>query len=141
MPENETIADRVKKIRKILDLTNETLSSRLGIGKATLSNIETGVSKPCHDFFYAIVQVFNVNPYYLLFGQGDMFSDHVDTFVNQEKGQPYFEEKIKKFLEDFKRSNIIREQSIALHKGLLNTGLGPLIKKEIDDHRKKEQED
>jgi transcriptional regulator with XRE-family HTH domain len=45
----------------------------LEITSQHLSDIEKGKTKPCHDFFYYIVKSYNVNLYYLLFGQGEMF--------------------------------------------------------------------
>ena len=45
----------------------------LGISATRLSEIENDKSRPCHNFFYNIVKNFNVNLYYLLFGEGEMF--------------------------------------------------------------------
>ena len=64
---------RVRTVRKHLRLKQQEMSEKLNISLPTLSDIENGISYPCYDFFYNMVEHFNVNIYYLLFGLGEMF--------------------------------------------------------------------
>ena len=63
---------RVKAVRKHLKLKQREMSAKLNITLTTLSDIETGKSYPCYDFFFNMVEHFDVNLYYLLFGRGEM---------------------------------------------------------------------
>ena len=68
-----TFGRRVNAIRESLKLKQEDMAPSLGLSATRLSEIENDKSRPCHDFFYNIVKNFNVNLYYLLFGEGEMF--------------------------------------------------------------------
>ena len=72
LPTN-TFGSRVRAIRKSLKLNQEDFAPHLKISSQHLSDIELDKSKPCHDFFYNIVKNYQVNPFYLLFGEGEMF--------------------------------------------------------------------
>lgn len=65
---------RVKLIRKELNLTQEQLSQRLGIGKTALSMIETGRTRLSQRNKNILVQELNVNPEWLDNGAGEMFN-------------------------------------------------------------------
>ena len=66
--------NRVKLIRKELNLTQEQLSQRLGIGKTALSMIETGRTRLSQRNKNILVQDLNVNPDWLDNGTGNMFN-------------------------------------------------------------------
>ena len=65
---------RVKLIRKQLNLTQEQLAQRLGVGKAALSMIETGKAGLSMRNKNILVQDFNVNADWIETGKGRMFS-------------------------------------------------------------------
>lgn len=68
------INERVRIIRQRLDMTQEQLALRLGIGKAALSMIETGKAGLSARNKGTLVQVFNVSAEWLESGEGEMFS-------------------------------------------------------------------
>lgn len=70
----ETIGERVRLIRKQLNLTQEQLAQRLGVGKAALSMIETGKAGLSTRNRNILVQDFNVNPDWIETGKGRMFN-------------------------------------------------------------------
>lgn len=70
----ETIGERVRLIRKQLNLTQEQLAQRLGVGKAALSMIETGKAGLSTRNKNILVQDFNVNPDWIETGKGRMFN-------------------------------------------------------------------
>ena len=70
----ETISQRVRLIRKQLNMTQEQLAQRLGVGKAALSMIETGKAGLSTRNKNIFVQEFNVNPEWLDSGKGKMFN-------------------------------------------------------------------
>ena len=70
----ETIGMRVRLMRKQLNLTQEQLAQRLGIGKAALSMIETNKAGLSQRNRNILVQDFNLNPDWLETGKGKMFN-------------------------------------------------------------------
>ena len=74
----ETVGDRVRLMRKQLNLTQEQMAQRLGIGKAALSMIETGKASLSMRNKNIMVQDFNANPDWLDTGNGEMFNAKPD---------------------------------------------------------------
>ena len=75
MKDKKTIAERVKSIRKTLKLTQEELSQKINVSTTYICQVEKEKYKPNCDFLENISRVLNVNLYWLLFGQGEMFLD------------------------------------------------------------------
>ena len=68
------IGERFKKIIKILGLTNVEFAESLGLTKAAVSEIIHGrVKKPSGPLLELLKIKFNINPTWLLTGEGDMF--------------------------------------------------------------------
>ena len=80
-----TFGSRVKAIRKSLKMRQEDFAPDLKISSQHLSDIELDKTKPCYDFFYNIVKSYNVNLYYLLFGEGEMFGGINEEIVTDGK--------------------------------------------------------
>ena len=64
--------ERVKIIRKTNSLTMEAFGNRLGITKASVSRIESGVNNLTEQMIKAICREFNVNEHWLRTGEGEM---------------------------------------------------------------------
>ena len=65
--------DRIKKIRKELDLTQQKFADRLGVQRNTIAMYEMGRSLPSDAIMRSICREFNVNEEWLRTGQGEMF--------------------------------------------------------------------
>lgn len=72
------MGNRVKQIRKELNLTQEALGQRLGITKSALSMIETGKQALSERNRNILVQDLNVNPDWLDTGKGEVFNSPPD---------------------------------------------------------------
>lgn len=72
---NNEFANRLKKIRKVLGLDQKPFCEEIGITQSNYSQIETGRTKISIDFIKKIVETYNVNPYFLLFGEGKAIDD------------------------------------------------------------------
>lgn len=70
----DTIGSRLRLIRKQLNMTQEQLAQRLGVGKAALSMIETGKASLSTRNKNILVQDFNVNPEWIDSGTGKIFN-------------------------------------------------------------------
>lgn len=65
--------ERLKKLRKTLDLTQQEFADRIGIKRNSLANYETGRNTPIDAIIVSICREFNVNENWLRTGEGEMF--------------------------------------------------------------------
>lgn len=65
--------DRIKKIRKELDLTQQKFADRIGIKQNTVAQYEMGRNVPIDSVISLICREFNVNEEWLRNGTGEMF--------------------------------------------------------------------
>ncbi|MEK5377592.1 helix-turn-helix domain-containing protein [Paenibacillus sp. FSL P2-0173] len=84
------IGDNIKTVRKINSLNQIEFAKVLGISQGTLSDIESGKSKPSLETLISLLEKFDVNLYWLI------------------KGQSFFESKLRKTeIKDNLRESII----------------------------------
>lgn len=77
-----TQGERVREIRKALNLTLEKFGEKVGAKKNTMSAIETGRNALTEQMSKSICREFNVNYDYLVNGEGDMFSNLPQTILD-----------------------------------------------------------
>ena len=65
--------DRIRKIRKELDLTQQEFANKIGTTANVLTNYETGRRNPSASVINNICKTFNINETWLRTGEGDMF--------------------------------------------------------------------
>lgn len=65
--------DRIKKIRKELDLTQQKFADRIGVKQNTVAQYEMGRNVPIDSVISLICREFNVNERWLRTGEGEMF--------------------------------------------------------------------
>lgn len=65
--------ERLKRLRKTLDLTQQEFADRIGIKRNTISTYESGRNQPIDAVINLICREFSVNEEWLRFGTGDMF--------------------------------------------------------------------
>lgn len=65
--------DRIKKIRKELDLTQQKFADRLGVKRNTVGQWECGINNITDQIITSICREFNVNEHWLRDGTGEMF--------------------------------------------------------------------
>ena len=65
--------DRIKKLRKALDLTQSDFAARIGSTQNNIANYETGRRSPSAAALNNICKEFNVNEEWLRTGNGEMF--------------------------------------------------------------------
>lgn len=78
-----TQGERVREIRKTLNLTLEKFGEKVGAKKNTMSAIETGRNSLTDQMARSICREYNVNYDYLMYGEGDMFSDLPKTVLDE----------------------------------------------------------
>lgn len=65
--------NRIKELRKALNLTLEKFGNRLGVSKTAISKLEKGENNVTDQMFKSICREFNVNEEWLRNGTGEMF--------------------------------------------------------------------
>lgn len=78
--------DRLKTLRKTLDMTQQELADRIGIKRNSYANYEIGRNTPIDAIIISICREFNVNEEWLRTGQGEMFvhktrSENIASFA------------------------------------------------------------
>jgi len=119
MAQTNDIASRVTEIRKALKLKQKDFATRLKVSGPSLSEIEKGKYKPSHDFLYNASREFNINLYYLLFGEGEMFLDPTGSIIGRADDFPMDNEDVRKFIDYFKRSRVVQYYILGYFRGLL----------------------
>lgn len=77
-----TQGERVKEIRKALNLTMEKFGEKLGVGKTAISKIEKNERSLTDQMAKSICREYNVNNTYLLYGKGEMFDAFPETVLD-----------------------------------------------------------
>lgn len=80
--------ERLKKLRKELDMTQQEFADKLGTARNNIAGYETGKRNPSNAVISLICREFNVNEKWLRTGEGEMFielsrSDEIAQFVGQ----------------------------------------------------------
>lgn len=90
---------RVKEVRKALNLTMEEFGKSLGVTKAAISNIENGTRGLTDQMFLSICRVYNVNEEWLRSGTGEMFV----PMTKDEQIEEFFGDVLRDEEADFRR--------------------------------------
>lgn len=130
-PGTHTIGGRVRTIRLHMKMKQADFAGQLKLSIPGLSEIENGKYKPGHDFFYHMADVFNVNLYYLLFGEGPMFIEKDGRPGSNGFHKGEFESEVKEFLYYFNRSDIVKHNTLGQFKVFLVQS-ADVIRKEIE---------
>ena len=75
--------ERVKEIRKTLGLTLEKFGERIGVTRGSMSNIENGNRNLTEQMTKSICREFSVDYMWLTTGEGEMFIDSDDDFIER----------------------------------------------------------
>lgn len=78
-----TQGERIREVRNTLGLTLEKFGDRLGVTKVAISNIEKGNRNLTEQMIKAICREFNVDYMWLTTGDGEMFIDNDDDFIER----------------------------------------------------------
>ncbi|MBS6063648.1 MAG: helix-turn-helix transcriptional regulator [Peptostreptococcaceae bacterium] len=75
--------ERVRELRKALNLTMEKFGERVGVQKTAISRIESGVNNLTDQMLKLICREFSVNEDWLRSGQGDMFIISKEDYISE----------------------------------------------------------
>ena len=75
--------DRIREVREHFGLSMEKFGSRIGIGKASISLLESGKNNPSIQTIALICREFGVNEQWLRTGDGEMFEQTRETVLDR----------------------------------------------------------
>ncbi len=78
-----TQGERVRELRKFLNLTLEKFGKSLGVGKTAISKIENNERKLTEQMILSICREFRVNYFWLTEGKGEMFTGTPESVVDE----------------------------------------------------------
>jgi len=136
MTEKDDVAGRLKKIREALKLKQKEIAQQLNISSPSYSELEAGKYKPRFELISKLSREFNVNLYYLMFGEGDMFLGPVQLFSRRIGKNVVNKEEIDRFLNYFENSPMAQFMILGSFRAILNKDK-ETIEKEVEEHRSK----
>ena len=77
------IGERIRKLRKTLDLTQQKFGERIGIKGNTVAQYELGRNEPVDAVFSLICREFDVREEWLRTGEGEMFKGKPSDILDQ----------------------------------------------------------
>ena len=80
--------ERIKKLRKALDMTQQKFADKLGVKRNTVGQWECGINSLTEQVITSICREFNVNEEWLRTGNGEMFieptrDEEIASFVGE----------------------------------------------------------
>ena len=78
-----TQGERIREVRKTLGLTLEKFGEKIGMKKNSVSQIENGKNSVTEQVVKSICREFNVDYIWLTTGEGEMFVDTDDDFIER----------------------------------------------------------
>lgn len=75
--------ERIRELRKSLNLTMEAFGERIGVSKSTISNIENGNREATEHMIKSICREFGADYMWLTSGDGEMFVESDDDFFKK----------------------------------------------------------
>lgn len=115
--------ERIKEIRKTVDLSQKEFGEKIGVGKTAISKIEKGENSPSEQTIKSICREFNVNYAWIKEGLGEMFSKLPETLLDQVADEYNLDELDKMIVKGYmqlseEKRKVIKEylQSIFINK-------------------------
>ena len=79
------VGNRIKKVRQMLNKSQQELADELGVTKQAISNIETGKSAPGLNLLNKLLFDYGVNLNYIIGGLGNILVDKDNSVGNSLK--------------------------------------------------------
>lgn len=115
--------NRIKELRKELDLTQDEFSSKIGLSRNFIAQIETGAKNPSDRTISDICREFNVNEEWLRSGNGPVFieqtrDEQIASFIGgiQSIGDDSFKKRLISLLSEMTEDewNLLEKMVIRL---------------------------
>ena len=107
-----TQGEHVKEIRKTLDMTLEKFGKKLGVSKTAISKIEKNERSLTDQMAKAICREYNVNYDWLIYEEGEMFSDLPKTVLDELCKQYECDELDRTIIDEYLKLNAMERQVV-----------------------------
>ena len=105
------VGDNIKELRRVLGLTQQRFSARIGITQGTIAAIESNKRNISRQTLMSISREFGVRIEWLDTGEGEIFIEHDMSILEQLAAEYNLDEKSRELIENFlKLPPDIREQ-------------------------------
>lgn len=95
------LVERIKELRKVLNLSQDSFGKRLGVTGTSISRIEKGERSLTEQMALAICREFRVDYYWLTTGYGNMFTGTPETIIDEIAEDYGLDDIDKKILEKY----------------------------------------
>lgn len=95
------LVERIKELRKVLNLSQDSFGKRLGVTGTSISRIEKGERSLTEQMALAICREFRVDYYWLTTGSGNMFTGTPETVIDEIAEDYGLDDIDKKILEKY----------------------------------------
>lgn len=85
---NFTIGDRIKKLRQFFKLKQSEFAEKINLNQSRISDYESNTSIPHENTVIIICTYFQVNFQWLMYGEGDMYSEQKKPIPEDIKEKP-----------------------------------------------------
>lgn len=75
--------ERIKELRKTLNLNQKEFGDKIGVTTSTISGYESGRRTPNESVIKSICREFNVNPFWLKEGKGEPINNIPETILDE----------------------------------------------------------
>lgn len=107
-----TQGERIKEIRKTLDMTLEKFGEKLGVGKTAISKIEKNERSLTEQMAKSICREYNVNYDWLIYEKGEMFSDLPKTVLDELCKQYECDKLDRTLIDEYLKLNAMERQVV-----------------------------
>lgn len=88
----QNFSERLRILRKTLDLTMDEFGEKLGMTKASISRLEAGLNGASEQTIRLICSTFGVDYFWLTEGKGEMFVDSLDVIIDELAAEKHWDE-------------------------------------------------
>lgn len=134
--EKSEFAIRLRHVRKELKYTQREFAESIGISAPSYSEVESGKYKPKYDLLECLASKYNINLYYLLFGEGAITRDPGYSIEPSTEDFAVNLEDVRKFLWHFKRSHFVQLMILGYFRTILRKEK-ETINQEIEEYEEK----
>lgn len=106
------VNQRIKKVRKDLELSMESFGKKVGVSKSAISHIESGDNNPSDILLKSICREFNIDYFWLTEGKGEMFVSFPEFLIDEMVEQYGMTEVERRFLIKFANADKDKRQQV-----------------------------
>lgn len=104
--------ERIKKLRKKLDMTQQKFADRLGVKRNTVGQWECGINALTDQVILSICREFSVNEEWLRTGNGEMFVPKSDNILDAIAAEYNLDHSTRMLIEKFLKLSPEQQESV-----------------------------